>query len=92
MTLKRRYAFQLWLRLLRFHAQHIWEQALNPGRNAESFGSIDCGVFANPRCPPGALAAASASAPIIVSGEKRSDDSPVAAEEETVLPVDLPTK
>ena len=42
--------------------------------------------FANPRCPPGALVAASTSAPIAVSGEKHSKNSPVVAEEEVVLP------
>ena len=44
--------------------------------------------FANPRCPPGASAAASASAPIAVSGEERLENSPVADGEEAVLPTD----
>ena len=46
--------------------------------------------FANPRCPPGASVAAYALAPIAVSGEERSENSLVAAGEETVLPTDLP--
>ena len=48
--------------------------------------------FANPRCPPGSSAAASALALIVVSGEERSENSPVAAGEEAVLPTDLPTE
>ena len=45
--------------------------------------------FANPRCPPGASAAASTLAPIAVSREERSENSPVAAREEAILPIDL---
>ena len=48
--------------------------------------------FANPHCPPGALTAASALAPIAISGEERSENSPVAAGEEAVLPADLPVE
>ena len=48
--------------------------------------------FANPRCPPGASTAASVLAPIAVSWEDRSENSPVAAGEETVLPADLPVE
>ena len=44
--------------------------------------------FANPRCPLGASAAAFALGPIAVSGENRSENSPAAAEEEVVLPMD----
>ena len=44
--------------------------------------------FTNPRCPPGALAAASSSTPIAISGEERSENSPVAAGEEAILPTD----
>ena len=45
--------------------------------------------FANPCCPPGASAAASALAHI--SGEERSENSPVAVGEKAVLSTDLPT-
>ena len=45
--------------------------------------------FANPRCPLGVSAAASALAPIADSGEERSENSPVAAREEAILPVNL---
>ena len=48
--------------------------------------------FSNPRCPPGASAAASALAPIAVSGEERSENSLVAAGDEVVLPIDLPAE
>ena len=48
--------------------------------------------FANPRCPPGASAAAYALALIAISGEERSENSLVAAGEETVLPTDLPAE
>ena len=48
--------------------------------------------FANPRCPPGSSAAASDLAPIDASGEERSENSPVMAGEEAVLPTDLPAK
>ena len=48
--------------------------------------------FANPRCPPGASAAASSLDPIVVSGEDRSANSPSAAGEEAVLPTDPPTE
>ena len=48
--------------------------------------------FANPRCPPGASAAAPALDPIAVSGEDRSENNPAAAREEAVLPTDLPTE
>ena len=44
--------------------------------------------FANPRCPPGTSATASAVDPIAVSGEDRSENSPAAAGEEAVLPMD----
>ena len=43
--------------------------------------------FANPRCPPSALATASALDPIVVSGEDRPENSPTVAGEETVLPM-----
>ena len=43
--------------------------------------------FANPCCPPGASAAASALDPMPVSGEDRSENSPAAAGEEAVLPM-----
>ena len=78
----------LWLRLLRFYAQHIWEKASNPGWMPNPSISLTAEFFANPLCPPGALAAASASAPIVVSGEERSENSPVAAGEEAILPTD----
>ena len=48
--------------------------------------------FANPHYPPGVLAAASALAPIDVSGEERSENSPVGTGEEAVLLVDLPAE
>ena len=48
--------------------------------------------FANPRCPPSSSATASALAPIAVSGEERSENNPVAVEEEAVLPADLPAE
>ena len=48
--------------------------------------------FANPCCPLGASVAASALAPIVVSGEERSENSPVATGEEAVLPTDLPAE
>ena len=48
--------------------------------------------FANPRCPPSSSTAASALAPTAVSGEERSENSPVAAGEEAVLPADLPAE
>ena len=44
--------------------------------------------FANPRCPPGPLAAASSLDPIAIGGEDRSENSPTAAVEEAVLPMD----
>ena len=49
--------------------------------------------FSNPRCPPGALAAASSLDPVVVSGEDRSANSPSAAGEEVALPKEavLPT-
>ena len=46
--------------------------------------------FANPRCPPGAPAAAPALDPIAVSGEEHLENSPVTAADEAVLPTDLP--
>ena len=54
--------------------------------------SLTTELFANPRCPLGASAAASALAPIVVIGEERSENSPVVAEEEAVLPTDLPAE
>ena len=48
--------------------------------------------FSNPRCPPGVSAAASALAPIAVSGEERSENSLVVAGDEVVLPIDLPAE
>ena len=48
--------------------------------------------FANPRCPSSASAAASALSPIVVSGEERSENSPVAVGDEAVLPTDLPAE
>ena len=49
--------------------------------------------FANPRCPPGASAAAPSLDLIAVSGEDRSTNSPSAAGEEVALPTEavLPT-
>ena len=49
--------------------------------------------FANPRCPPGALAAASSLDPVVVSGEDRSTNSPTATGEEVALSTEavLPT-
>ena len=44
--------------------------------------------FANPCCPPSASAAASTLDPIAVSGEDRLENSPIAAREEAVLPMD----
>ena len=44
--------------------------------------------FANPRCPPGPPAAASALDPIAISGEDGSKNSPAAVGEEAVLPTD----
>ena len=44
--------------------------------------------FANPHCPPGPPAAASALDPIAVSGEDRSENSPATAGEKAVLPTD----
>ena len=63
--------------------------------------SLTVEFFANPRCPPGPLATASALDPIAVSGEDRSENSPAAAgeeavlatdQEEAVLPTDLPAR
>ena len=48
--------------------------------------------FANPCSPPSASAAVPALDPIVVSEEERSENSPVAAEEEAVLPTDLPAE
>ena len=44
--------------------------------------------FANPRCLLGLSAAAFTLDPIVVSGEDRSENSPTAAREEAVLPMD----
>ena len=44
--------------------------------------------FANPRCPPSALVAASTLDPVAVSGEDRSENSPSTAGGEAVLPTD----
>ena len=44
--------------------------------------------FANPRCPPGASAIASALDPVAVNREDRSENSPAAVGEEAVLPMD----
>ena len=44
--------------------------------------------FAYPRCPPGSSAAASTLDPIAVGGEECSENSPAAAGEEAVLPMD----
>ena len=46
--------------------------------------------FANPRCPPGASAAAPALDLVAVIGEEYLENSPFAAGEEAVLPTDLP--
>ena len=43
--------------------------------------------FANPRCPLGPQAAASALDPISVSGEDRWENSPAAARDDVVLPM-----
>ena len=48
--------------------------------------------FANPRCPPSTSAVALALNPIAVSGEERSENSPIAPGGEAVLPTDLPTE
>ena len=48
--------------------------------------------FANPRCPPGTPAAAPSLDPVAVSKEDSSENSPAAAGEETILPMDLPAK
>ena len=70
------------------------------GMSNPSF-SLTTEFFANPRCPPGASAAASSLDPIAVSREDRSENSPTAAgeeavllldREEAVLPTDLPAK
>ena len=44
--------------------------------------------IANPRCHPGASAAASSLDPVVVNEEDRSTNSPSAAEDEAVLPTD----
>ena len=44
--------------------------------------------FANPRWPPGPSAATSTLDPVVVGGEDRSENSPAAADEEAVLPMD----
>ena len=44
--------------------------------------------FANPRCPPGVSAVASALDPIVVSREDRSENSPAVGGEEPVFPMD----
>ena len=44
--------------------------------------------FANPRCPPGASAAASSLDLVVVSGEDRSTNSPSAVGEGVVLPTE----
>ena len=56
------------------------------------FVPLTAEFFANPRCPPGASAAASTLAPIAVSGEEHSENSLVAAGDEVVLPTDLPAE
>ena len=48
--------------------------------------------FVNPCCPPGASVAASALDPIAVSGEDHLENSPAAAGEEAVLPMDPSTE
>ena len=48
--------------------------------------------FANPRCPPSASAIAHVLDPIAASGEEFSENSPVAAGGEAVLPTDLPAE
>ena len=50
--------------------------------------SLTADFFANPRCPPGALAAASSLDPVVVSGEDHSTNSPSAAGEGVVLPTE----
>ena len=54
--------------------------------------SLTAEFFANPHCPPSESAAAPALDPIVVSGEERSKNSPVAAREEAVLPTNLPAE
>ena len=49
---------------------------------------LTANFFANPRCHPGALAAASSLDPIVVSGEDRSTNSPSATGEGVVLPTE----
>ena len=44
--------------------------------------------FANPHCPPGASAAASALDPVAISGQDRSENSLAEAGEEAALPMD----
>ena len=44
--------------------------------------------FANPRCPPGSLAAASSLDPVVVGWEDRSKNSPSVADEEVALPTE----
>ena len=60
-----------------------------PDRMSSPSITLTTEFFANPWCPLGALAAASALAPITVSREESSENSPVAAEEEAVLPTNL---
>ena len=45
--------------------------------------------FANPRCPPGASAAASSLDPVLIGGEDRSANSPSTASEEALLPTEV---
>ena len=45
--------------------------------------------FANPRCPPGTLAAAPALDLVAISREDCSENSPAVVGEETTLPMDL---
>ena len=48
--------------------------------------------FANPRCPLSASATTPTLDPIAVSGEDRSENNPIAVEEEAILPTDLPVE
>ena len=42
----------IWLWMLRFYAQHMWEQASDPGWNARSFSPVNSRVLCQPSLPP----------------------------------------
>ena len=84
---------QLWLWLLHFYAQHLWEQASDPGWNVGSFSPAYLRVFLptpNPRCPPSVSLAAPTLDPVTVSREDRLESSPTAAGEEAILSIGPP--